>query len=246
MVDYFGYPRAGDLTAPPAGWVNITFFPASDVDEVLEAFQYHVAIFYDGDLSRDEDREELWTVIQALWGETNPADHAHGWPDGLNATPLSVARLPQLIDHVAIINSSAAAAVAAPGAARGLMLAPGPGNRALPNINRLMALAERLFFFHEQDHLIDMAFDVLLNRMLLPLTRNAVTNAENGNLPVAAPGLGAANPLIDGYYTGSRVMSRIFKVIMSSHTLLTCAKQYVNGKLGISGPVIDFLNSLSH
>ena len=90
LVDHYGYARAGDLTAPAAGWVNITFFPLKDVDEVLEAFQYHVAIFYDGDLSGADARNELWAVVQAVWGESHPADHQHGWPDGLNATSLRI------------------------------------------------------------------------------------------------------------------------------------------------------------
>ena len=75
------WTTTGDLTAPAARWVNITFFPLEDVDEVLEAFQYHVAIFYDGDLSGAD---------RALWGESHPADHQHGWPDGLNATSLYI------------------------------------------------------------------------------------------------------------------------------------------------------------
>lgn len=65
------------VPAPPAGnWCDVYFFRGDDADEMLEACQFHVAFHFDEDLSVLANREELWLVVQLLWGPNHENMHA--------------------------------------------------------------------------------------------------------------------------------------------------------------------------
>ena len=179
------------LPAPPAGnWCDVYFYRGDDVDEVLEACPFHVAFHL-------ANREELWPVVQLLWGPNHGNMHAHQYPaDACHTRPSTMMHSDRAVDAVAVINTQGAEAVAPGGALHGLMATPVLANRILPTADRLARIVDRIAFFKEPQWLLDSAYDVALMHEIecsyFDAHDQAEFNNENHNPPFEVDNLGVA------------------------------------------------------
>ena len=179
QASYHGYALRNNWQAPPTNWTNITFYREDHIAELLECFDYHVAVFWPFDLSTEEQRAQLWCFVQLVYGEEADQWTNHGFPAGGDCSPRRTCRRLKVIDEVAVINTVAAEAVSVGGATYGTMGVPTPALRRWPTTPAMAEMLGEWAFQHEQDHLIDHAFDAALHLLTTTANCNMDTMAEN-------------------------------------------------------------------